>query len=123
VSEGGVTFGAVAQGVRFATFPRESNTYLCNNTTYAVNYVFDHPGQTFRLLEPSDPRDGGPTGVDVSLVADLSRSPRVFVHWPKEIGAGHVERGAALMRVLLGAQLTAAELPSRGTPAMGDAGL
>jgi pyrrolidone-carboxylate peptidase len=123
VSEGGVTFGAVAQGVRFATFPRESNTYLCNNTTYAVNYVFDHPGRTFRLLEPSDPRELGPSGVDVSLSIDLSRSPRVFVHWPKEIGDGHVERGAAVMRALLGAQLAASQPAWRGTPAMGDADL
>jgi hypothetical protein len=123
VSPTGVPFGDVARGARFATFPRSSNTYLCNNTTYAVNYVFDHPGRTFRLLEPSDPRPGGPTGVDVSLATDLTRAPRVFVHWPKEIGAGHVERGADVMRSLVAAQLTATETASRGQPEMGDADL
>jgi hypothetical protein len=122
-SEAGVALDAVVQGVRFATFPRASNTYLCNNTTFAVNYVFDHPGRTVRLLEPSDPREGGPTGVDVTLHADLSRSPRLFVHWPKEIGAGHLDRGADLMRALIAAQLTATEPASRGAPSMGDADL
>ena len=119
----GLAFGDVLRGVRFATYPRSSNTYLCNNTTYAVSYLFDHPGQTFRLLEPSDPREGGPTGVDMTLTADLSKSPRVFVHWAKDLSGEHLDRGALLMKEIITAQLTATEEPMRGDPAMGDADL
>ncbi len=121
--ESGTAFGDILRGVRFATYPRSSNTYLCNNTTYAVNYLFDHPGETYRLLEPSDPREGGPTGVDTTLFADLRLSPRVFVHWAKDISGEHLDRGASLMRAIVGAQLGAIEEPTRGDPEMGDADL
>lgn len=119
----GLAFGDILQGVRFATFPRSSNTYLCNNTTYAVNYLFDHPGETFRLLKPSDPREGGPAGIDMKLGVDLSRSPRVFVHWAKDLAGDHLDRGADLMKEIVAAQLTATAEPTRGDPKMGDADL
>ncbi len=119
-NEAGVAFGEVLTGVLFAGFPRSSNTYLCNNTTYAVNYLFDHPGETFRLLQPSDPREGGPTGVDLAVASDLSASPRVFVHWAKDVGEGHLDRGASLMRTIIAAQLGAVEVPSRGDVTMAD---
>jgi pyrrolidone-carboxylate peptidase len=121
--ENGVAFGELLQGVRFAGFPRSSNTYLCNNTTYAVNYLLDHPGQTYRLLEPSDPREGGPVGLDIGLTTDLSSSPRVFVHWASTISGEHLDRGAEMMREIIAAQLGTAEAPTRGDPAMADADL
>lgn len=110
----GFRFGDVLTGVRFAGFPRGSNTYLCNNTTYAVNYLFDHPGQTFRLLRPSHPREGGPTGVDVSLTQDFGSVPRVFAHWAKDLQGPFEPQGAAVMRALIAAQLSAASPPRRG---------
>jgi pyrrolidone-carboxylate peptidase len=117
----GLGFGEVLRGVRFAGFPRSSNTYLCNNTTYAVNYLFDHPTETFRLLRPSHPRDGGPTGVDVRLGTDLSGSARVFVHWPKDLAGEHLDRGALVMERIIASQLLALEPPTRGDASMADA--
>jgi pyrrolidone-carboxylate peptidase len=116
----GTPFGDLLQGVLFAGFPRSSNTYLCNNTTYVVNYVFDHPGETFRLLEPSHPRKGGPTGVDVRLASDLTKSPRVFVHWAKDLAGSHLDRGAEVMGAIIGAQLGATTEPTRGDASMAD---
>ena len=113
-------FGDVVQGVRYAGFPRESNTYLCNNTTYVVGYVLDHAGETVRLLEPSAPRAGGPTGIDLTLGPDLSAVAREFVHWPKELSNGHLNRGADVMSRIMAAQLSATTDPVRGDPAMAD---
>lgn len=116
----GVGFGSLVQGVRYAGYPRESNTYLCNNTTFVVSYLLDHPGQSFRLLEPSKPRAGGPTGVDFMLTTDLQASPRVFVHWPSALAGEHLARAASVMGSIIGSQLGAAVEPTRGDPAMAD---
>jgi pyrrolidone-carboxylate peptidase len=116
----GVAFGELVQGVRFAGYPRSSNTYLCNNTTFAVGYVMDHAGETVRLLEPSEPREGGPTGVDVSLAKDMSSVPRVFVHWPSALSGEHLDRGAAVMQAIIGAQLSAQAAATRGDAALAD---
>ncbi len=112
--ESGATFGSILQGVRYAAYPRSSNTYLCNNTTFVVNYVMDHPGETVRLLEPSDPREGGPTGLDLTLDADLRGVPRDFVHWPSQLAGDHLDRAAQIMAAILGAQLGAETDPTRG---------
>lgn len=120
LDEAGVRFGDVVNGALLAGFPRTSNTYLCNNTTYVVNYLLDHPGETFRLLQPSHPRDGGPTGVDVKLGVDLGLVPRVFVHWPKELSPGHLDRGRDVLATVIAAQLTAIEEPTRGDPSLAD---
>ncbi len=114
------TFGEVLEGVRYASFPRESNTYLCNNTTFVVNYAMDHPGESFRLLEPSDPREDGPTGLDVVLDADLREVPRDFVHWPSQLEGDHLDRAAEIMATILGAQLAAETAPTRGDPETGE---
>ena len=122
LASSGVPFGQVARGVELAGYPRESNTYLCNNTTYTLGYVLDHPGETVRLLEPSDPREGGPTGVDVALALDGRTIPRVFVHWPSELGrdAGHLDLAAEVLAAVVAAQLGAASPPTRGEPSMAD---
>ena len=117
---GPVAFGDLLSGVRFAGFPRDSNTYLCNNTTFVVGWAMDHPGDTFRLLEPSDPREGGPRGVDVRLDADLREVPRDFVHWPSRLSGTHLDRAAQVMATLIAAQLAAEEAPTRGEPARAD---
>ncbi len=105
------TFGSILEGVRFAGFPRDSNTYLCNNTTFVVNWAMDHPGETFRLLEPSDPREGGPSGLDVRLDADLREVPRDFVHWPSRLAGTHLDRAAEVLGTIVAAQLLAEEEP------------
>jgi hypothetical protein len=119
-AEDGTAFGDLVKGVRFAGFPRSSNTYLCNNTTFVVNWALDHPGEAFRLLEPSDPREGGPTGLDVELATDLRRTARDFVHWPSRLSGTHLDRAADVLGTMLAAQLTAAEEPTRGDPAQAD---
>lgn len=118
--ENGDLFGDVLQGALFAGFPRSSNTYLCNNTTYALNYILDHPYETYRLLTPSHPREGGPDGIDFTLYSDLRLVPRAFVHWPKGLAGSHVDRGAEVMRALIAAQLSSARPASRGDNTLAD---
>ncbi len=122
VGTSGARFGDLVRGVALAGYPRESNTYLCNNTTYTVGYVLDHPGETVRLLRPSDPRDGGPTGVDVSLALDGRAIPRVFVHWPSELVTDSelLDRAAEVLGILASSQLLSADPPTRGQPSMAD---
>jgi hypothetical protein len=120
LDQDGVAFGDLLGGVRFAGYPRSSNTYLCNNTTFVVSWAMDHPGESFRLLEPSDPREGGPTGLDVVLEADLRDVPRDFVHWPSALRGAHLDRAADVMATIVDAQLGAEALPTRGDPARAD---
>lgn len=114
----------VLGGVRFAGFPRRSNTYLCNNTTYTVGYAMDHPGEVLRLLVPSTPRDGFPDGLDVSLAHDLSAVPRVFVHWPSELQGAHLHSAAQVLAAMIDGQITALQsgddLPVRGHNELAD---
>jgi hypothetical protein len=114
--EGERSFGRVLTGVRYAGFPRGSNTYLCNDTTFLVSTVLDHPGHVFRVLEPSHPREGGPTGLDVSTSLDGPRLPRVFVHWPSSLAGEHLSDAAGLLGAIVDAQLSATEAPTRGDP-------
>ncbi len=116
--EEGVRFGDVLQGVVYAGFPRESNTYLCNNITYTTGYVMDRPGRRVRLLRASTRVVGRPNWVDLSLEGDFSNVPRVFVHWPSELASVHREAGADVMKALIGAQLSA--LAKGDTPTRGD---
>lgn len=121
--EEGEPFGDVLQGVRFAGYPRASNTYLCNNTTYVVGYAMDHPGQVLTLLEPSHPRPGDPPGVRVELPAGFEATPRVFVHWPSRLDGAHRSAGVAVLRAMLDAQLLALRdgpAPARGDNAFAD---
>ena len=116
-------FGDVLSGALFAGYPRDSNTYLCNNTTYVVGYVLDHPGTTVRLLEASHVRDGSEGGLDVELQADLAHVPRLFVHWPSSLAEGLEATGAEVMRALLDAQLAASlggDEPTRGDNAIAE---
>jgi hypothetical protein len=112
--EAGRSFGEVLSGVRFAGFPRSSNTYLCNDTTYLVSTVLDHPGHVFRVMEPSHPREGGPDGLDVSLTRDGFQTPRVFVHWPSSLRGAHLQDAAGVLRAMVDAQLSTSEPATRG---------
>jgi len=108
-------FDEIAQGTRLAGFPRSSNTYLCNNTTYTVGYLMDHVGETVRLLEASDPRDDFVDGIDMALSSDHAETSRVFIHWPSELDDAHLRSGAALLLAARDAQLATAVSPTRGT--------
>jgi len=107
-------FGEVVPDALLAAYPRPSNTYLCNNTTYAVNYAFDRPDETFRLLEASHPREGHDAGVEVHLDGDFAGRPRLFVHWPSELHGEHLASGLRVMRAMVAAQLATDEPVVRG---------
>src|SRR5207248_9777573 len=86
-------FDDIVHGVLFAGYPRESNTYLCNNTTYTVGYLMDHPHKTVHLLEPSEAKYG--TGLAITPKVDRSAVPRVFVHWPSDLVRSAAQLDAA----------------------------
>ena len=56
--ENGERFDAFTPGVEFAGFPRESNTYLCNNVTYVTNYLMSYPGKNVTLMTWTAPFSG-----------------------------------------------------------------
>jgi hypothetical protein len=112
--------------VKLAGFPRDSNTYLCNNVTYVTGFLMSHPGKQVRLLRASPPLPGAVNEVRVAVRPDLRAAPRAFVHWPSEMATIHHEAGAAVMRAILDAQLTAlarGEPPIPGANAMADPSL
>jgi len=111
----------ILSGAKLAGFPRASNTYLCNNVAYTVGYLMDHAGQTTRLLEPSHPREGFPSGIDLTMTDDHSATPRVFMHWPSQLQGTHIDAAAEVMKAMIDVQLVAlsdaggVEAPTRGT--------
>ncbi len=121
--DAGAAFGDVLTGSAFAGFPRQSNTYLCNNLSYVVNYLMDHRNVGVKLLAPSEKKKGAPTGVIVRLTHDETKVPRVFVHWPSSLSGAHLARAADVMASMIDAQLAATragDLASRGDNAMAD---
>ncbi len=127
VTRDGVRLRDVVQGALFAGYPRSSNTYLCNNTTYTVGYVMDHFDTPVRLMEASHVWDADvDAGIDLTLEVDLSAVPRLFMHWPSDLRREHLVAGTALLRAAVDAQLmqvgerTLSELPTRGDNEMAD---
>ena len=111
------------QGVKLAGFPRNSNTYLCNNVTYVTGYLMSHPATAVRLMKASPAVRGKINEVKVQMSTDLRAVPRVFVHWPSEMATKHHEAGAEVMKAILDAQLTAlahGEAPTPGDNAIAD---
>src|SRR5690606_13598358 len=51
-------FGDIVLGVKLAGYPRASNTYLCNNLTYVIGWLMDHPNREVALLRASVPLEG-----------------------------------------------------------------
>ena len=116
-------FGDVLEGVKIAGFPRNSNTYLCNNVTYVTGYLMDHPLSTVRLLRASPPLPKQINQVPVRMEKSFKDTPRVFVHWPSELATKHHAAGADVMAAILDAQLIAlarGNRPTRGDNALAD---
>ena len=121
-----VRFGDVLQGVKLAGFPRNSNTYLCNNVTYVTGYLMGHPGTDVRLMKASPALRGQINEVKVRMSTDLRAVPHVFMHWPAQMDNKHHEAGADVMRAILDAQLTSlarGDAPTPGDNALADPSL
>ena len=118
--QGGERFDAVARGVLRGGFPRDSNTYLCNNTTYVVNYAMSRPNVTLTLLQASPALAGRVNRVGVRLTRDARSVPRVFVHWPSALVGAHLDAGRSVMRSIIAAQLKALRDGGASAPIVGD---
>lgn len=124
--DGGTRLGDLLPDVKLAGFPRDSNTYLCNNVTYVTGYLMSHPRKVVRLLKASPAVRGAVNEVKVEMKSDLRAVPRVFVHWPSEMATKHHAAGADVMKSILDAQLSAiarGELPTQGDNALADPSL
>lgn len=114
--------GDTLGGVTCKAFPRASNDYLCNNTTYAVGHLMDHPGVPTRLMEQSSPRDDD-VAMEVIVERDLSQVPRFFLHWPAALSEAQLAGAADVLRAIIAAQLSATargEPPSRAHDGIAD---
>lgn len=121
VSHEGEPLEAVMQGVAFAGFPRSTNTYLCNATSYVVGYALDHPGEPIAMLESDD----GAIELTFSTSGDaISPSvPRWFMHWPSALDGPQLDAAADVLRSVIAAQLLAlveGPAPSRGDNALAE---
>ncbi|MFO0677523.1 MAG: hypothetical protein U0169_13390 [Polyangiaceae bacterium] len=116
--EDGVRLDAILEGASFAGYPRTSNAYLCNNTTFVVDWLMGNPGATLPLMQASHPGDAGPSNLPVIVRADLRAVPRVFVHWPSDLAGAHLDSGADVLRAMVDAQLDA--LAHGDMPTLGD---
>jgi pyrrolidone-carboxylate peptidase len=112
----GKRLGDILHGAELAGFPRSSNTYLCNNVTYTTGYMMDHPGKSVTLLRATPRKRGAINEVKVKIARDLSRVPRLFIHWPSEMADLFHAQGADVLKAIIGAQLGAE--PTRGDNAM-----
>jgi pyrrolidone-carboxylate peptidase len=116
VDDDGASFSDLLPGVKLAGFPRSSNTYLCNNITYVVNYLMSYPGRNVTLLKASTPVSGKANQVRMKISADVRKTPRVFMHWPSDLAdhPAHVKVAAGVMATVIDTQLAA------GSPTVGD---
>jgi hypothetical protein len=122
VSEGGATFSTVMSGALYAGFPRSTNTYLCNNVTYVVNYLMDHPGTAEQLIVSSTTGQGA----SVAIQHDVRVAPREFLHWPSTLTGAWLDAGASVLAAVAGAELAAiasGNAPTRGDESMADPNL
>ena len=113
--ENGRRFGDVLTGASLAGYPRSGNTYLCNNITYAVDYLMAYPGKTITLLKASKPIAGRTNQVRVSIAADVRAVPRAFMHWPSTLTGAHLGDAAQVLASVIDAQLTSKNAATRGS--------
>ncbi|MCU0656681.1 MAG: hypothetical protein MUF64_15935 [Polyangiaceae bacterium] len=108
----------ILSGAKFAGFPRPSNTYLCNNVAYTVNYLMGYPGRSVKLMQASQPRPGQPSSISVKLTRDHRLTPRDFIHWPGSLSDRNLDAAARVLAAIIDAQLLAlreGDLPTPGT--------
>lgn len=120
VMQDGARFESVLTGVLRGGFPRDSNTYLCNNTTYVVNYAMGHPNTTLTLMQASPALAGRVNRVGVRLTRDARKVPRVFAHWPSTLEGAHLDAGRNVMRAVIAAQVLALREGGAAAPVVGD---
>ncbi|MGH7280274.1 MAG: hypothetical protein ACRELY_02020 [Polyangiaceae bacterium] len=120
VTANGERFGDLVPGVLLGGFPRSSNTYLCNNTTYLINYLMGYPGRTVTLLKASKAVRGKPNYVKTSITDDARKVPRTFMHWAAKItdDKSFATAGAEIVKAVIDAQLTA--IANGDAPTVGD---
>lgn len=119
-------FGDIVRGAALAGYPRASNTYVCNNLTYVIGWLMDHPGDEVALLRAGAPVEGAKNEVRVSIRADFRAVPRVFVHWPSALDREHHAASAEVMKAIISAQLRALSFgdePTVGDDALADSGI
>lgn len=110
-------FGDLLPGVKLGGFPRSSNTYLCNNTTYVVNYLMGYPRRAVTLLKASKAVKGRPNQVRIALANDATSVPRTFLHWPSKLSDDErfAAAGAEIVKAVIDAQLVATASDDRAT--------
>lgn len=121
--DGRERFADILPDAVLAGYPRASNTYLCNNTTYVTGYLMDHPNETVSLLQSSDPIAGAANDVQVKVGVYLRSTPRVFVHWPQELADKHLRASADVMSSIISGQLMASDRSTRGDNRQADPSL
>jgi hypothetical protein len=114
--EAGRTFSSILSGVQLAGYPRNGNTYLCNNLAYVVGYAMAYPWRTLTLMQASQPLAGRTNRVRVQLTRDLRAVPRVFIHWPSELAGAHLPAAADVLRSVISGQILATRAGDRPTP-------
>lgn len=119
--DGDTRFDDRMPGARLAPV-RRANTYVCNNTTYAVGYVMDHPGAPVSLMRAAAPKPDMPNEFVMQLGQDNSQVPRVFLHWPTTLKGAHLASATHVLRAVLDAQLASMESdpPTRGHNGLAD---
>ncbi len=116
--DGGERFGDLLQGVKLATFPRSTSTYVCNNVSFVTGWLMNHPNTPVSLLRASAPVSGVPNSLSVQIASDVASVPRVFVHWPSALADKHHDAGADVMKAIIAGQLQA--LKDGDAPTVGD---
>lgn len=92
---------------------RESNAYVCNNTTFAVGHALARPGARLTLFEASHPR-ACDHGVVAGTERDLSRIPRLFLHWPSALSRTGEEAAARVLKAMVARQLATMDRVTSG---------
>jgi hypothetical protein len=114
-TDGSIALRDRMSGVRLAGFPRVANTHLCNNISYVVSYLTEHPQTPIKLLVASTVSE---SGITISLGQDRRSVPRGFFHWPTEVAGAHIDSIAQVALSIMDAQLGA--LASGEAPTVGD---
>ncbi|MFO0665183.1 MAG: hypothetical protein U0174_14610 [Polyangiaceae bacterium] len=115
-------FDTVLLGASFNRFPDPTNDFVCNNTTYVVGYLMDHPQPT-KLMEASVPLRGKTNSLTLALPSGFENAPRDFLHWPSTLEGAQIGAAAEVLAAVIDAQLKATkdgDAPTRGDNSIAD---